>query len=71
MIPITQEHIALAADFGHRFDIGLNKVEKKILERRVKRGHAVRVKAPWPFLTWGTCLKTCYINTQTIFAHEA
>lgn len=62
---ITDEQVALASIYGHRFDIGqFSAPEKKVLERRVKTGELLKVKAMWPELTWGTWLKTCYINTR-------
>ena len=69
---IPEDLMVSAQDYGYRFDIGqLDKTEKHILAKRIKRGKAVRVKAYWPYLLSGTTLKTCDINLETIPASEA
>jgi hypothetical protein len=59
---ITEEQYILAQTNGHRFDIGcFSKEEASALKKAVKNGHAIKVKALWPYLLSGTVHKTCYI----------
>jgi hypothetical protein len=60
---ITDSQIADAHRYGYRFDIGMPQEARNALHVLVKRGKAVKVKALWPYFTWGTRPKTCYVYT--------
>jgi hypothetical protein len=59
-----------AQTYGHRFNIGMDRVTQRIYDTHVRHGRMVRVKALWPWLLSGTRAKTCYIHLETITASE-
>jgi hypothetical protein len=64
---ITESQLADAAHYGHVFAIGQFKHDpqrKRTLEQQCRRGAVVKVRAMWPWLTLGTCTKTCYVYTS-------
>jgi hypothetical protein len=61
---ITESQIADAMHYGHVFDIGQFKHDpqrKRVLDAQVRRGEVVKVQAMYPWFTWGTREKTCYV----------
>ncbi|MDE3017167.1 MAG: hypothetical protein KGI29_09670 [Pseudomonadota bacterium] len=62
---ITEDQFMLDQENGHRFDIGyITPEEKHTLNKAMKEGRVLKVKAYWPWLLAGTCVKMCYINTE-------
>jgi len=65
MNTLTLELLEAALSNGYRFDIGnLEPSTIKAYEREVTAGKMAKVKAPWPWLHYGSCHKTCYINLE-------